>query len=74
MEKALRSEAQKQEHVACIFSGSEQRGMLDMVRDSKRAFCKLGRIMKLGPIRRNHTMPSFHRTERWQKNLCLSTL
>ncbi len=53
VEKALRSEIQKQEHVGYIFSGSEQTVMLDMVRDSNRAFYKLGRIMKLGPIRRD---------------------
>ena len=53
VEKALRSEIQKQEQVGYIFSGSEQTVMLDMVRDSKRAFYKLGRIMKLGPIKRD---------------------
>lgn len=52
VEKALRSEIQKQDHTAYIFSGSEQSVMLAMIQDSKRAFYKLGRIMKLGPIKR----------------------
>ncbi len=52
VEKALRSEIQKQTHVGYIFSGSEQSVMLAMIQDSKRAFYKLGRIMKLGPINR----------------------
>jgi hypothetical protein len=52
VEKALRSEIQKQAHIGYIFSGSEQSVMLSMMQDSKRAFYKLGRIMKLGPIKR----------------------
>jgi hypothetical protein len=52
VEKALRSQIQTQDHVAYIFSGSEQSVMLAMIQDSKRAFYKLGRIMKLGPIKR----------------------
>ena len=52
VEKALRSEIQKQSHIAYIFSGSEESVMLDMVQDRKRAFYKLGRLMRLGPIRR----------------------
>jgi len=52
IEKALRSEIQKQNHIGYIFSGSEQSVMLAMIQDSKRAFYKLGRIMKLGPIKR----------------------
>jgi hypothetical protein len=52
VEKALRSEIQKHNHVGYIFSGSERSVMLAMVQDSKRAFYKLGRIMKLGPIDR----------------------
>jgi hypothetical protein len=52
VEKALRAEIQKHEHSAYIFSGSEQSVMLAMVQDSKRAFYRLGRIMKLGPIKR----------------------
>lgn len=52
VEKALRSEIQKQDRIAYIFSGSEESVMLAMIQDSKRAFYKLGRIMKLGPIKR----------------------
>lgn len=52
IEKALRSEIQKHNHVGYLFSGSEQSVMLSMVRDQKRAFYKLGRIMELGPINR----------------------
>jgi len=53
IEKALRSEIQKQTHIGYIFSGSEESVMLSMTRDRKRAFYKLGRIMELGPIERN---------------------
>jgi len=52
LEKALRSEIQKHQNIAYIFSGSEQSVMLAMLRDRKRAFYKLGRIMELGPIDR----------------------
>jgi hypothetical protein len=52
VEKALRSEIQKQTCVGYIFAGSEQSVMLSMIRDPKRAFYKLGRIMELGPIDR----------------------
>lgn len=52
VEKALRSEIQKQTHIGYIFSGSEQSVMVAMIQDSNRAFYKLGRIMKLGPIKR----------------------
>lgn len=52
IEKALRSEIQKHSRIGYIFSGSEQSVMLSMVRDRKRAFYKLGRIMELGPIKR----------------------
>ena len=56
VEKAIRSEIQKQTHIGYIFSGSEQSVMLAMIRDRKRAFYKLGRIMELGPIeRRDYT-------------------
>jgi len=48
IEKALRSEIQKQTHIGYIFSGSEQSTMLAMARDRTRAFYKLGRIMELG--------------------------
>lgn len=50
LEKALRSEIQQHEHIGYIFSGSEESVMLSMVKDRKRAFYKLGRIMDLGPI------------------------
>lgn len=53
LEKVLRSEIQKHSHIGYVFSGSEQSVMLSMVRDSKRAFYKLGRIMSLGPIKRD---------------------
>lgn len=53
IEKALRSEIQQQTHIGYIFSGSEQSVMLAMIRDRKRAFYKLGRIMELGPIERS---------------------
>jgi AAA+ ATPase superfamily predicted ATPase len=52
IEKALRSEIQKQTHIGYILSGSEESVMLSMIRDRKRAFYKLGRIMELGPIKR----------------------
>ena len=52
LEKALRAEIQKHSHIGYIFSGSEQSIMLSMIQDSKRAFYKLGRIMALGPIKR----------------------
>ena len=53
MEKALRSEIQTQSHIGYVFSGSEQSVMLSMIRDPKRAFYKLDRIIELGPIERN---------------------
>lgn len=53
IEKAIRSEIQKQTRISYIFSGSEESVMLSMVRDRKRAFYKLGRIMELGPIERS---------------------
>ena len=53
IEKALRSAIQKQTRIGYIFSGSEESVMLSMIRDRKRAFYKLGRIMELGPIKRN---------------------
>ena len=52
VEKAIRSEIQRQAHIGYIFSGSGQSVMLAMIRDRKRAFYKLGRIMELGPIER----------------------
>jgi len=53
IEKALRSEIQKQTRIGYIFSGSEQSIMLSMIGDRKRAFYKLGQIMELGPLERN---------------------
>ena len=50
VEKAMRAEIQKHRHTGYIFSGSEQSMMLSMVRDRKRAFYKMGRIMSLEPI------------------------
>ncbi|MGD8520059.1 MAG: ATP-binding protein [Desulfobacterales bacterium] len=52
MEKALRSQIQTHQSIAYIFSGSEQSMILAMLRDRKRAFYKLGRIMELRPIDR----------------------
>ena len=52
VEKALRAEIQQQAAIGYIFSGSEESVMLSMVRDRKRAFYRLGRIMELGPIQR----------------------
>jgi uncharacterized protein len=52
VEKALRAEIQQQVRIGYVFSGSEESVMLSMVRDRKRAFFKLGRIMELGPIGR----------------------
>ncbi len=52
VEKAMRSEIQKQEHLSYIFSGSEASVMLAMVNDRRRAFYKMGRVMSLGPIPR----------------------
>jgi uncharacterized protein len=51
VEKAMRSEIQKHQHTSYIFSGSEPSVMLSMVRDKKRAFYKMGRIMVLEPIK-----------------------
>jgi hypothetical protein len=53
IEKAIRSQIQKQSHISYIFSGSEESVMLSMIRDRKRAFYKLGRIMELGSIERS---------------------
>jgi hypothetical protein len=64
IEKALRSEIQKQTHIGYIFSGSEQSTMLAMTRERTRAFYKLGRIMELGPITRK-TYASF--IHKWLK-------
>lgn len=50
VEKALRAEIQQQTTIGYVFSGSEESVMLSMVRDRKRAFYRLGRIMELGPI------------------------
>jgi len=52
VEKAMRAEIQQQSSLGYIFSGSEESVMLSMVRDRKRAFFKMGRIMELGPIGR----------------------
>ena len=52
IEKAIRSEIQQQTRIGYIFSGSEQSVMLAMIRDTGRAFYKMGRIMELGPIER----------------------
>lgn len=52
LEKALRAEIQQHRHIGYIFSGSEQSVMLSMTQDRQRAFYKLGRIMALGPIKR----------------------
>lgn len=51
VEKAMRAEIQKHQHTSYIFSGSEPSVMLSMVRDKKRAFYKMGRIMLLEPIK-----------------------
>ena len=64
IEKALRSEIQKQTHIGYIFCGSEQSTMLAMTRERTRAFYKLGRIMELGPIARK-TYTSF--IQKWLK-------
>jgi hypothetical protein len=53
VEKAMRSEIQKQQRIGYIFSGSEPTVMLSMVRDRNRAFFKMGRIMELGPLKRD---------------------
>ena len=54
VEKALRSEIQKHQHVSYIFSGSEMSVMLSMVQSKKRAFYKMGRIMSLEPIKQEN--------------------
>ena len=51
VEKALRAEIQKHQHVSYIFAGSETSVMLSMVQDKRRAFYKMGRIMALEPIK-----------------------
>jgi len=60
LEKALRSEIQRHDHVGYIFSGSDQSIMLAMARDRKRAFYKLGRLMTLGPIERDVYLEFIH--------------
>lgn len=60
VEKALRSEIQKQEHLGYIFSGSEESVMLAMVNDRRRAFYKMGRLMALGPIQREAYVEFIH--------------
>lgn len=60
LEKALRSEIQRHDHVGYIFSGSDQSIMLAMARDKKRAFYKLGRLMTLGPIERDVYLEFIH--------------
>lgn len=52
LEKAMRSEIQRHQHIGYILSGSQESVMLSLTRDRKRAFYKLGRIMELGPIER----------------------
>jgi hypothetical protein len=61
VEKALRAEIQQQANIGYIFSGSEESVMLSMVRDRKRAFFKLGRIMELGPIGRKEYIDFIYR-------------
>jgi len=51
VEKALRAETQKHQHISYIFAGSETSVMLSMVQDKHRAFYKMGRIMELAPIK-----------------------
>ncbi|RJR53877.1 MAG: hypothetical protein C4576_01190 [Desulfobacteraceae bacterium] len=53
VEKAFRSEVQQHTAVGYVFSGSEESVMLSMVKDRKRAFYRLGRVMELGPIPRD---------------------
>ncbi len=53
IEKVLRSEIQRHEHVGYVLSGSEQSVMLSMVQERDRPLFKLGRLMALGPIPRN---------------------
>jgi hypothetical protein len=53
LEKAMRSQIQRQENVGYIFSGSERSIMLDMIQDRNRAFYKIGRLMELKPIPRD---------------------
>jgi len=65
VEKALRAEIQQQSGIGYIFSGSEESVMLSMVRDRKRAFFKLGRIMELGPIGRKEYINFIYR---WLRN------
>lgn len=65
VEKALRAEIQQQSGIGYIFSGSEESVMLSMVRDRKRAFFKLGRIMELGPIGRKEYIDFIYR---WLRN------
>ncbi len=52
IEKAMRSEMQTHSHIGYILSGSAQSVMLAMTQDPQRAFYRMGRIMKLGPIER----------------------
>lgn len=61
IEKAIRSEIQQHHHIGYIFSGSEESIMLAMIRDKKRAFYKMGRIMELGPINRKSYADFIHK-------------
>jgi len=60
VEKALRSEIQRQDHLGFIFCGSETSVMLAMVNDRRRAFYKMARVMALGPIPREAYVEFIH--------------
>ncbi|MBE9579985.1 MAG: hypothetical protein IMF18_00005 [Proteobacteria bacterium] len=53
VEKAIRAVVQFHQRVGYIFSGSKRSVIRDMVKDKRRAFYRMGRIMELTPIRRD---------------------
>ncbi|MBW1714839.1 MAG: hypothetical protein JRJ77_03295 [Deltaproteobacteria bacterium] len=53
VEKAIRSVVQSHQRVGYIFSGSKRSVIRDMVKDKRRAFYRMGRIIELTPIPRD---------------------
>ncbi|MCD6266284.1 MAG: ATP-binding protein [Deltaproteobacteria bacterium] len=53
VEKAIRAVVQSHQRVGYIFSGSKRSVIRDMVKDKRRAFYRMGRIMELTPIPRD---------------------
>lgn len=53
VEKAIRAVVQSNQRVGYIFSGSRRSVIRDMVKDKRRAFYRMGRIIELTPIPRD---------------------